>query len=134
MRTAEDLSYHYGKKPLLLFGRQMRKLALTEDEIEVLKELKQLGHQPIVPAIAQLEPSYEGHSAKDCTPVEALHVVRAGILKDWIFIVIVILQVLKTAYPGRFADSLTILDQKLINFTTTQSLPFHLRKFSEGKH
>ena len=134
MRSKDDLQPFLDKKPLFLFGKQMRKLPMSDAEKEILSDLKELGHLPILPALLQLQPSYEGHSDKDYTPVEALHVIRAGILKDWIFIVIVILQLLKNKYPGRFGNCLNILDEKITNFPTSQSLPFHFRKFSNGKH
>ena len=134
MRTSTDLQGLIDKRPFAIYCRKLLRKRISPEEEKVLKDLKELGHMPIFSCLMQLQPAFEGHFVKDYTPIDALHVLLGGVLKDWVTIVVVILVFLKRKYPVRFGDCLTKLDEKLMNFQTNQSLPFRFRKFSEGKH
>jgi len=132
LRRNSDLNPFIRKKPFSIYGKKLRNEEITVEEELVLAQLKELGFNALFPCLMQLQPPYEGHSVSDYTPPDALHVVAAGILKDWIFFLVVILGYIAQRYPLRFGDNLDKLDEKLMNFQTNQSLPFRLRKFSEG--
>ena len=67
-----------------IFCKKMKNFPLLAREIDVLDSCVKEGIHPILPAILQLEVPHPQFSAYCYTPVDLLHTLLSGMIRDWI--------------------------------------------------
>ena len=129
-RSSEEAKVHL-EIAFQAFCKKMKKKKLIDEEKKALEYCESHSIYPIMLAVMNMELPFEGFSAYEYFRQDLMHTLL-GRFKTWVFSTICILYRMSKKLKGKYRDSLSNLDDALINFLPNNAMAFPFYHFQNG--